>query len=250
MTNNITLEDSNKFNDILSNLPQGTLDNIIKRLERAMTNLHNNYAIGLIQFNHDVNTKWDSKKAYTNSKAQLERLNATSADLKNVKKYGVELLEAIEKQPETDAQYIYQQLATAMFDILQTRISESPYEDLVNTSGRYPAVTPVFRILKSNIMSDFNKVFGNNSTKIYSSNESLSDIANASNEALLTYIYNQIQHNQIHWSFIILMGMMLIYRFGYIYQQYKKGDRSALSTIFWIILGVVLALLISFLIGR
>ena len=63
-------------------------------------------------------------------------------------------------------------------------------------------------------------------------------------------IYNQIQHNQIHWSFIILMGMMLIYRFGYIYQQYKKGDRSALSTIFWIILGVVLALLISFLIGR
>ena len=29
-------------------------------------------------------------------------------------------------------------------------------------------------------------------------------------------IYNQIQHNQIHWSFIILMGMMLIYRFGYI----------------------------------
>ena len=26
-------------------------------------------------------------------------------------------------------------------------------------------------------------------------------------------IYNQIQHNQIHWSFIILMGMMLIYRF-------------------------------------
>ena len=63
-------------------------------------------------------------------------------------------------------------------------------------------------------------------------------------------IYNQIQHIQIHWSFIILMGMMLIYRFGYIYQQYKKGDRSALSTIFWIILGVVLALLISFLIGR
>ena len=63
-------------------------------------------------------------------------------------------------------------------------------------------------------------------------------------------IYNQIQHNQIHWSFIILMGMMLIYRFGYIYQQDKKGDRSALSTIFWIILGVVLALLISFLIGR
>ena len=63
-------------------------------------------------------------------------------------------------------------------------------------------------------------------------------------------IYNQIQHNQIHWSLIILMGMMLIYRFGYIYQQYKKGDRSALSTIFWIILGVVLALLISFLIGR
>ena len=63
-------------------------------------------------------------------------------------------------------------------------------------------------------------------------------------------IYNQIQHNHIHWSFILLMGMMLIYRFGYIYQQYKKGDRSALSTIFWIILGVVLALLISFLIGR
>ena len=33
-------------------------------------------------------------------------------------------------------------------------------------------------------------------------------------------IYNQIQHNQIHWSFIILMGMMLNYRFGYIYQNY------------------------------
>lgn len=63
-------------------------------------------------------------------------------------------------------------------------------------------------------------------------------------------IYNQIQHNQIHWSFIILMGMMLIYRFGYICQQYKKGDRSALSTIFWKILGLVLALLSLFLIGR
>ena len=211
-SNNITLEDSNKFNDILSNLPQGTLDNIIKRLEKAMTNLHNNYAVGLIQFNHDVNTKWDSKKAYTNSKAQLERLNATSADLKNVKKYGVELLEAIEKQPETDAQYVYQQLATAMFDILQTRISESPYEDLVNTSGKYPAVTPAFRILKSNIMSDFNKVFGNNSTKIYSSNESLSDIANASNESLLTYIYNQIQQPKVK---------------EYIETQSKNKDTSA-----------------------
>ena len=63
-------------------------------------------------------------------------------------------------------------------------------------------------------------------------------------------IYNQIQHNQTHWSFIILIGMMIIYRFGYIFQQYKKGDRSALSTIFWIILAVVLTLLISFLIGK
>lgn len=63
-------------------------------------------------------------------------------------------------------------------------------------------------------------------------------------------IYNQIQKNQTHWSFIIMLGMLLIFRFSYIYQQYKKGDRSALSTIFWVILGVVLTLLILFLIGK
>lgn len=63
-------------------------------------------------------------------------------------------------------------------------------------------------------------------------------------------IYNLIQYNEAHWSFIIMVGMMLIYRFGYIFQRYKKGDRSALSMIVWVILGVVLALLILFLIGR
>lgn len=62
-------------------------------------------------------------------------------------------------------------------------------------------------------------------------------------------IYNMVQNNETHWSFIIMIGMMLIYRFGYLFQRHKKGDKSVLSEIFWIVLASVIAVLILFLIG-
>lgn len=65
---------------------------------------------------------------------------------------------------------------------------------------------------------------------------------------LIMNIYTVIESGEMHWSFSIMLGMLIIYRLTYVYEQYKMGDRTALSAIFWLLLTIIITLVILLLV--
>ncbi len=54
--------------------------------------------------------------------------------------------------------------------------------------------------------------------------------------------YNLIKTKALHWSFSIMLSMMIVYHLSYTFQQYKKGDKNVIY--FFIVFVIALVILI------
>ena len=197
-SNGAQLENPTKFAEALQELTQEELDRLLDKTTKSITNLHSNYSVGLIQFIHNKVKSWSSADAMNRSRQQLDKLS-NSYNHQVLKQYGLSLLTDAEIDgSKSNKHYVLQQLSEAMFHILQTRIEESNFDELVFKNDRgYFTPTSNFKILKSNLISEMQKVFGNTSTQIYSTNEPLNMVVKSDVDTLIQYTHNRIQQSDV-----------------------------------------------------